>query len=180
MKRNSLETVVGALVIAAAAYFLFFALHNLEHRKDNGYELLAQFNDVGGLAPGSSVRISGVKVGALSKITLDPKTFLATVHMQIESNVHLPVDTIASINTPGLLGDKYLSLEPGNADDMLQPGGMITDTNSAASLEKLLGEVVFNLANLGKNNGGGSGSGGETAKPAGAAPAPAPAPAPKP
>ena len=169
MKRNTLETVVGGLVIAAAAYFLFFALHNLEHRKAGGYELLAKFDDVGGLAPGSSIRISGVKVGALSKITLDPVTYRATVHMEIESDVKLSTDTVASINTPGLLGDKYLSLQPGNADEMLKPGGEITDTNSAASLEKLLGQVVFNLSNLGKNNGAPAGAAPTGSPPGGAA-----------
>ncbi len=150
MKQNTLETVVGAIVLIVAAYFLYFALHNREHDKSGTYELLAQFSDVEGLAPGSMVRISGVKVGTVSKISLDPKTYLAMVHMALEDSVAIPSDTLATVASPGLLGDKYMSLEPGSAEDMLKPGGVITDTQSAASLEKLLGQVIFSLQNVGK------------------------------
>jgi phospholipid/cholesterol/gamma-HCH transport system substrate-binding protein len=152
MKNNILETIIGTLVIIVAGYFLYFALHNQEHGKKGGYELIAKFSNVDGMAPGSAIRISGVKVGAVSKITLDPKTYQAIAHLEIEPEYHIPSDTMASINSPGLLGDKYMSLEPGSADDMLKPGDEVTNTQSSASLEKLLGQVIFNLQNLGKNN----------------------------
>jgi phospholipid/cholesterol/gamma-HCH transport system substrate-binding protein len=151
MKQNTLETIIGAIVLIVAAYFLIFALHNREHDKEGTYELMAQFSNVEGLAPGSAVRISGVKVGTVSKITLDPKSYLAMVHLAMQDGVLLPSDTLATVSSPGLLGDKYMSLEPGSADDMLKPGGVITDTQSAASLEKLLGQVIFSLQNIGKS-----------------------------
>ncbi len=171
MKHNILETVIGALVILIAGYFLYFALHNQEHSKKGGYDLIARFSNVDGLAPGSAIRISGVKVGTVTKITLDPKTFQAIAHLGIEPEYQIPSDTLATVNSPGLLGDKYMSLEPGSAEDMLKPGAEITDTQSAASLEKLLGQVIFNLQNLGKSNTSGS-------APTGSTPVPAPAPAP--
>jgi phospholipid/cholesterol/gamma-HCH transport system substrate-binding protein len=152
MKNNLLETFVGAMVVLAAIGFLFFALHVQEHEKHGGYELIAQFSNVDGMAPGSAIRISGVKVGTVSKITLDPKTYLAQVHLLMEPNVHVPSDTLASVESPGLLGDKYMSLEPGSADDMLGPGGVLTNTQSSASLEKLLGQVIFSLQNIGKGS----------------------------
>jgi phospholipid/cholesterol/gamma-HCH transport system substrate-binding protein len=152
MKQNLLETAVGALVILAAIAFLYFALHVQEHEKHGGYELIAQFSNVEGLAPGSSIRISGVKVGTVSKITLDPKTYLAQVHLLMEPDVHVSSDTLATIESPGLLGEKYMSLEPGSADDMLGPGQVVTNTQSAASLEKLLGQVIFSLQNIGKSS----------------------------
>ncbi len=150
MKQNTLETIIGAIVLIVAAYFLYFALHSREHEKSGTYELLAQFSNVEGITPGSAVRISGVKVGTVSKVTLDPKTYLATVHLAMEQSVKIPSDTLATVDTPGLLGDKYMSLEPGSADDMLKPEGAITNTQSAASLEKLLGQVIFSLQNIGK------------------------------
>jgi phospholipid/cholesterol/gamma-HCH transport system substrate-binding protein len=152
MKNNIFETVIGFAVILVAGYFLYFALHNQEHSKQGSYELIARFSNVDGMAPGSAIRISGVKVGTVSKITLDAKTYQAIVHLAIEPDYKVPSDTVASVNSPGLLGDKYMSLEPGSADDMLKPGDEITDTQSAASLEKLLGQVIFNLQNLGKSN----------------------------
>ena len=161
MKQHFLETLVGAVVIAIAGYFLYFAVHSQERRKGDGYELLAQFSNVDGLSPGSAIRISGVKVGTVSKITLDPKTYQATVHLQLASEFKVPSDTLATVTSPGLLGDKYMALEPGNADDMLKPGDTIADTQSAASLEKLLGQVIFSLQNVGKN----TSSGGATPAP---------------
>jgi phospholipid/cholesterol/gamma-HCH transport system substrate-binding protein len=152
MKQSTLETVIGALVILVAGYFLYFALHNLEHKKQGGYELTARFSNIDGVAPGTAVRVSGVKVGTVSKVTLDPVTYLATVHMELEPDLQLPVDTVASINTPSLLGEKNLTLEPGNDDKKLKPNDMIVNTESAASIEHLLGQVIFSLQNLGKGS----------------------------
>ena len=134
MKRSSARW----LFLSPVTSFIF-ALHNLEHKKAGGYELTARFSNVDGIAPGSAVRISGVKVGTVSKVTLDPATFLATVHLELEPNLQLPIDTVASINTPSLLGEKNLSLEPGNDDQKLKPNGVIVNTESAASIEHLLG-----------------------------------------
>ncbi len=151
MKQNFLETIVGAVVIALAGYFLYYAVHAQGREKAGGYELLAHFSDVEGLAPGSAVRISGVTVGRVGKIVLDPNTFEATVHLEIapEYTGKLSRDTMASIASPGLIGDNFMSLIPGNLDDKLKGGDVITDTQSPPSLTALLGQVIFNAG--GKN-----------------------------
>jgi phospholipid/cholesterol/gamma-HCH transport system substrate-binding protein len=153
MKQNTIETVVGALVLLIAAWFLTHALRAQEHEKKGEYELIARFTDVEGLAQGSAIRLSGVKVGTIGKITLDPKYYQAVVRLEIEPEVRIPDDTLATVATPGLLGEKYMSLEPGSSETMLKNGDTITNTQSAASIEKLLGQVIFSLSNLGKSSG---------------------------
>ncbi len=154
--------MTGAIVLLVAGFFLWYALHHLEHQKEKGgYEVFATFSNVDGLTAGSNVRLSGVKVGTISKIELDPQTYLATLHIELEPNLHIPVDTEAEVSTQGLLGDKYLSLTPGNEDEKIPPGGKIAITHPSASIEHLLGQVIFSLQNIGK------------APAAGSAPAPA-------
>jgi phospholipid/cholesterol/gamma-HCH transport system substrate-binding protein len=163
MKQDRLEILTGFIVILVAGFFLWYALHHLEHQKNKGsYEVFATFSDVDGLTAGSNVRLSGVKVGTISKIELNPQTYLATVHIELEPSLQIPTDTVAAVSTQGLLGDKYLSLEAGSDDEKIQPGGSIVNTQSSASIEHLLGQVIFSLQNLGKSP-----------APAGSAPAPA-------
>ena len=167
MKQDRIQIFTGAIVILLAGFFLYYALHHLEHQKQKGgYEVFAQFSNVDGLTAGSAVRLSGVKVGTVSKIELNPGNYLAMVHIDLQPNLQIPTDTVAAVNTQGLLGDKYLSLEPGSEDEKLKPGGLITNTQSSASIERLLGQVIFSLQNIGKA---------PAAAPAPAAPAPAPA-----
>ena len=151
MKQDRIEIVTGFIVILVAGFFLYYAVHHLEHQhRKGGYEVFATFSNVDGLTAGSNVRMSGVKVGTISKIELNPDTYLATVHIELEPNLQIPTDTVAAVNTQGLLGDKYMSLEPGSDDTRLQPGGTITNTQSSASIERLLGQVIFSLQNIGK------------------------------
>ena len=89
------------------------------------------------------MRISGIKVGSIVSQTLDPKTYLAVVRMTIDPSVKLPTDTVAQIASSGLLGDKYLSLLPGGADETIPAGGRIQFTQPAISLESLIGQYIF-------------------------------------
>jgi phospholipid/cholesterol/gamma-HCH transport system substrate-binding protein len=89
------------------------------------------------------VRIAGVKVGSIVSETLDPKTFLATVRMSIDPAYKLPDDTVAEIVSSSLLGDKYMALVPGGAEQMIPPGGQIKFTQSPVSLENLIGQMIF-------------------------------------
>ena len=143
MTGNVIETVMGAVVLVVAALFLFFAYTTSQVRAVQGYEVSAQFERVGALRNGGDVRIAGVKVGSVVAETLDPKTFLATVRMSIDPIYKLPEDTVAEIVSNGLLGEQYMQLVPGGAEQMLPPGGQIKYTQSPVSLESLIGQMIF-------------------------------------
>jgi phospholipid/cholesterol/gamma-HCH transport system substrate-binding protein len=143
MRGNVIETVMGAVVILAAALFLVFAYKTSQLRAVSGYEVSADFTRVDGIRQGSDVRISGIKIGSVVAEELDPKTFLAVVRMSIDPSVKLPDDTVAEIISAGLLGDKYMSLVPGGSDKVIPAGGKITYTQSSVSLENLIGQMMF-------------------------------------
>lgn len=154
MRRNVIETVLGAVVLVVAGFFLAFAYKSADLRKVEGYSLTANFNSIGGLQNGADVRISGVKVGSVAGLTLDPATYLAVVHLTVDPSIKLPRDTIALVASESLLGGKYLSLEPGGDPDILKPGARIEYTQSTPGFEQLLGQVIFSLQNVGKQQSG--------------------------
>lgn len=156
MRRNSIETVLGGVVLAVAGLFLVFAYTSADLRKVSGYELTAAFTSISGLQSGSDVRISGVKVGTVTALTLDQKTFQAIVHLSVDPGVKLPVDTAAVVASESLLGGKFLALEPGGEEKVLVPGGRIQYSQSTPGLEQLLGQVIFSLQNMSKPADGGS------------------------
>src|SRR5512145_2657964 len=119
MRRSVIETIMGAVVLVIAGLFLFFAYTSSDVRATNGYELIARFNRVDGLADGSDVRMSGIKIGSVVGQQLDPSSYRAVVRISIESVIQLPVDTSARIQSDGLLGNAYMVLEPGGAEEML-------------------------------------------------------------
>jgi len=143
MTGNMIETVMGGVVLVVAALFLFFAYSTSQVRAVQGYEVSAQFDSVSGIHDGSDVRIGGVKVGTIVSETLDPNTFLANVRISIENAYKLPDDTVAKIVSSGLLGDKFLSLVPGGAEQTIPPGGRIKFTQSPISIEDLIGQIMF-------------------------------------
>jgi phospholipid/cholesterol/gamma-HCH transport system substrate-binding protein len=146
MSRNAVETVMGALVLVVAALFLFFAYTTSQVSAVHGYEVMAKFSNAGGLKNGGDVRISGIKVGSITNETLDPKTFQAIVQMSIDPAIKLSTDSVAQITSSGLLGDNFISIEPGNEDDLIPAGGTITHTQAQMSLENLIGQVIYNQA----------------------------------
>jgi phospholipid/cholesterol/gamma-HCH transport system substrate-binding protein len=146
MSRNAVETVMGALVLVVAALFLFFAYTTSQVSAVHGYQVRAKFSNAGGLKNGGDVRISGIKVGSITEETLDPKTFQAIVQMSIDPSIKLSTDSVALITSSGLLGDNFVSIEPGNEDDLIPAGGTITHTQAQMSLENLIGQVIYNQA----------------------------------
>ena len=168
MKGNVLETVMGAVVLVVAALFLFFAYNTSQLRSVKGYELSANFEHIDGIRDGSDVRVSGIKIGSVLGLTLDAKTFLATVRMSIEPSVKLPDDSVAEIVSSGLLGDKYMSLVPGGSDKDIQPGGLIKFTQSSVSIEHLIGQMIFSPPNKkpGEGDAASPGAGGGETPPA--------------
>lgn len=152
MSRNAVETVMGAVVLVIAAVFLYFAYTTAQVRAVSGYELTARFDRIDGIRDGSEVKISGITIGSVIAQSLDYKTFQAVVRMSIDPRVKLPVDTVATITSSGLLGDKFMKLEPGNEDEILKPGGQIEHVQSPMDLEALIGQAIFS---------GGAGQGGQ-------------------
>ena len=145
MGRNLVETVMGAVVLLIAGFFLIFAYNSSDLRPVSGYEVKARFNSVEGLQQGSDVRIGGVKVGSITRQRLDPETFQAVVTMTLRKNVRLPIDSIASVTGDSLLGGKYLKLTPGASKTLLTAGGEIKKTQDALVLEQILGRMIFLL-----------------------------------
>ncbi|MEK9755113.1 MAG: MlaD family protein [Rhodospirillaceae bacterium] len=151
MGRNAVETVLGAVVLVVAGMFVVFAYGTAQVKAVKGYEVTAKFFKIGGLTPGSDVRINGIKVGSVLTARLDPKTYDAVVVMSISSAIKLPKDTTAGIGSEGIVGGKYVRLEPGTATEMLAAGGAISRTKDFRSLEDQVGEIIF-LATGGKGN----------------------------
>ncbi len=143
MRRNMVETVLGAIVLIVAAVFLVFALRTGEVGAVDGYRLTANFLKAGGLETGSDVRIAGVKVGTVTDRRLDPKNFEAIVGFTVDSDVKLPVDTAAIVTNDGILGGKYLRLIPGSDPKRLEPGGALVDARDFRTLEDQVSEIIF-------------------------------------
>lgn len=141
--RNLVETILGAVVLCVAGLFVYFFQQTAQVRAVEGYSVTAAFAKIGGLAKGSDVRISGIKVGTVTEQRLDPKTFDAVVTLSISRDVRLPTDTVASVDSEGILGGKYVRLEPGRAADTIAAGGAITKTKNYRSLEDQVGEIIF-------------------------------------
>lgn len=145
MKRSAVETILGAIVIAVAIGFLAFGYEAGNVGGETGYEIVADFSGIGGLKPGDEVQISGVKVGTVSAVALNEETFLARVHMDLDPDLKLPADTAALISSESLLGGRYLALEPGAEEDVIEQGGRIEFTQAPQNLEQLLGQFIFSM-----------------------------------
>lgn len=145
MNRSVIETILGAVVLFVAGFFLVFSYNTANLKKVSGYEVTADFSGIGGLAAGDDVQISGVKIGTVVDVGLDPETYLARVRMSIDPSVKLPVDTAALISSESLLGGRYLALEPGAEEDMISEGGRIPYTQAPQNLEQLLGQFIFSM-----------------------------------
>jgi len=173
MGRNLIETVMGAVVLVVAAFFLYFAYSQADLGTVQGYAVTAAFQSVGGLDNGADVRINGIKVGTVLDQTIDPASFDAVVRMSISPKIHLPDDTVATVDSSGLLGDKYLKLIPGNSAKTIAPGGSIAHTKNYQSLEELVGQIIFLATDSGKAPGSGASGAAPAAPDGGASPKPA-------
>jgi phospholipid/cholesterol/gamma-HCH transport system substrate-binding protein len=149
----SRDLAVGLFVLLglAAVAYLSLQLGGLSYKGEGGLRLYAAFDEIGQLAPRAPVVISGVKVGKVTKVDLDPD-LRARVTLDVDARLELPVDTSASIRTAGLLGNQFIQLEPGAEDQLLEPEGTIALTESALNIEKLVGSLVHD-ADLGGDEG---------------------------
>jgi phospholipid/cholesterol/gamma-HCH transport system substrate-binding protein len=137
------DFTVGLFVLVGlgAVAYLSLSVGGAAYSGQGGLELVAVFDDIGGLSQRSPVKISGVKVGQVSSIQLD-EDLRATVALDLDPSLELSVDSSAAIRTAGLLGDQFISLEPGAEDEILRQGEFFTYTESALSLDKLVGRLV--------------------------------------
>jgi phospholipid/cholesterol/gamma-HCH transport system substrate-binding protein len=146
MKNNVIETILGAVVLIVAGLFISFAVSTADLNKVKGYSVTANFSNIDGITEGQDVRISGVNIGSVEKIALDEVTYLANVTLSIDPSVELPTDTVAKVSSEGLLGGKYMSLEPGGAEEIIKEGERIEYTQSSVNLEEMIGKFIFSGA----------------------------------
>jgi phospholipid/cholesterol/gamma-HCH transport system substrate-binding protein len=144
MKRSVVDLSVGVFVLVGvlALGWLSVKLGRVELLGSHGYELTADFPSVGGLKVGSSVEIAGVEVGLVDSITLD-KDYQARVRMKIRPDIKLQDDSIASIKTKGLIGERYIRINPGGSDRMIPPNGRIREVEPPVDFEELLSKYIF-------------------------------------
>lgn len=149
-QNNYFEIIVGTFVLFCAVFFFFSSFKSANVSTSGGYKLIAKFDNIDGIAGGSDVKISGVKIGTVEEQFLDEETFRATLRINLNPDVKLPADSSAKIASEGLLGSKYLAISPGGDEDLLQDGDEIIFTQSSVNLEDLLGKFIF--SNSDKNN----------------------------
>ena len=150
-RRNPTELLAGAAVLLVAGVFLGYAMANTGPTAMAGMTLHAKFDRIDGLNVGADVRLAGVKVGSVTATRVDPHSFQAVVTMSVQPNLKLPRDSSAEIGSDGLLGSKAIAIVPGGDDKLLAGGGEFSITQSAASLEQLLGKFIFGVNELSSN-----------------------------
>lgn len=144
MNSKKVELTVGTFVLVGLIAILYLALQVGSNRwAGEHYSLYARFLNAGGLNEGSSVQIAGVKVGTVGSITLNKEQMVAMVELKLPTDLVLDDDTIASIKSTGLIGDKFLALNPGGSGIPLEAGETIVDTESAVDIEDLISRFAF-------------------------------------
>jgi len=143
MNRLSIETAVGIFIIIGLACMAYLAvkLGDVNLFGSERYVVKARFANITGLKEGSTVEIAGVPIGKVSKISLN--NYQAFVELLINPGIKIQEDAIASIRTQGIIGDKYVNISPGGAEEYVQPNGLLTETESAVDIEELISKYIF-------------------------------------
>ncbi len=144
-KKINLELVVGLFMIGGFLCFVYLSLQLGEFTLFSGnrtYDLTADFDNISGLKEGANLDVAGVNVGRVAKISLD-NNYRARVVMQIDREVKVSEDSVASVRTQGIIGDKYIRITPGGSEKMLKDGGQIHETESAIDIEELISKYIF-------------------------------------
>lgn len=143
MNKKPVETIMGMVVLAVAVLFMMFAYKVSDLHVVKGYDINAKFLKVGGLNTGADVRINGVKVGTVIAQKINPEDYMVDVKMSIRPEISLPIDSVVSVAGDGLMGDKFIKIEPGKSSDKIKSGDMVKNTKDAKSLEDMVGEIIF-------------------------------------
>lgn len=147
MANQTAETLIGALVLAAAGGFLVYAANTADIAFGDGYPLVAEFRVAGGLSQGSDVRLSGVKVGKVTEIELNPNNYFAVITMSINDAYKVPEDSIAKVTSDGLLGGNLVAISPGASEFMLEPGASFLHTQGSVNLFDLISTAIHGMGN---------------------------------
>jgi phospholipid/cholesterol/gamma-HCH transport system substrate-binding protein len=145
MKRLNIEFLVGLFLLLGMAAFFYLAVKmgDVGLWRQDGYAVTARFTSSSGLKEGAMVELAGVRVGKVRGIALDPERYESVVTLAIEAGVQITEDTIASVRTAGIIGDKFIKLTPGGLDDYLADGDEIIDTESSLDIEELVSKYIF-------------------------------------
>lgn len=144
MGRSFVETIMGAVVLLVALTFLVISYKSGNiSAGTGGYKVIAKFREIGSLSIGSDVRIGGIKVGTISKQTLDAANYKAIIELTIDSNVKIPKDSTVAIVGDGLMGGKYISIQPGGDENYVASGEELKFTQDSISIEELIGKFAF-------------------------------------
>lgn len=147
-KSNILETISGIAVIGFVIFIVYIyyghKIHNQYFDHNHNYTLYAFFNDIGGINIGSDVKISGVKIGQITGVTLE--NYQAKITLQIADAIKLPTDSEVMIFTEGIIGNKYINVLPGISDKNFQDGDRVSRTKSAISIENIIGKVLDRIS----------------------------------
>jgi phospholipid/cholesterol/gamma-HCH transport system substrate-binding protein len=145
MKKYTMETTVGVFLVFGLLCigYMTVKLGHVSLFGDNAYSLFARFTTVSGLRTGSPVNMLGIEVGRVGRLTMDQKEQRAVVEIRIQKDIRVYADAIASIKTEGLIGDMFLSIDPGGSGKLLGPGETITETQPAVDMVDLIGKYAF-------------------------------------
>ena len=144
MKKFDLEITVGFFLLLGILSLAYISINlgKLEIVGRNAYIVYAEFEKAGGIKPKAIVEIAGVEVGTVKSVHIT-RDYRAQVAIEIDKNIKLQEDAIASIKTKGLIGEQYVQISPGGSDKMIQNGGRIRETESAIDIEELISKYVF-------------------------------------
>lgn len=152
MRKKPVETIMGIVVLVIALLFLIFAYRVSDLQVVKGYTLSADFMKVGGLSIGSDVRINGIKIGTVTAQKLNNEDYTVNVNFSIAGDVLLPKDSTVAIVGDGLMGDKFVKIEPGKSKEFLADGDKFTKTKDFKTLEDMVGEIIFMVTDNGDKN----------------------------
>jgi phospholipid/cholesterol/gamma-HCH transport system substrate-binding protein len=145
MKKMNVNLIVGLFIlfgIGAMAY-LSVTIAGVSGYADDSYRLVAKFDSSSGLKEGAFIEIAGVKVGKVTHIELDKESFESVATFVFDNGFMLADDTIASIRTAGIIGDKFVKISPGASDEILKSGDEIIETEPSISIEELVSKYIF-------------------------------------
>ena len=143
MRKKPVETIMGLVVLVIALLFLGFAYDVSDLQVVKGYTVNAEFTKVGGLSIGSDVRINGIKVGTVTAQDLNNEDYTVMVSFSIASNVKLPRDSVVAIVGDGLMGNKFVKIEPGKAKEYLKDGDTFAKSKNFKTIEDMVGEIIY-------------------------------------
>lgn len=141
--KNTFESIVGTFILIISIFFVlqFIRINDIKVSSEVK-SLNATFKDITGISFGSDVRISGIKVGIVKKISFDEKKMKANVEIQIKNNINIPIDSVISVSSNGIFGSKFLSINPGFEEDYIADNGIFQNTTSSLNLEDLVSKFA--------------------------------------